>query len=265
MISECIEKTDDYDICRTKRAVPHQMPSTHYHDHYEIYYLVKGEIRYFIGNMTFDLKAGDMVLIPPGVIHKTASAADNSMERILLIFTDNFLLKDPGDKIFDCFGRYYIENAGALEKLLIAIESEHYSKDKYSFDIIRCYIETLLIRLSRIVSDTVAEKPVQSEFQKIANYITENYASEITLEKLSQMYSISKSHLSRQFKLTTGFGLNEYITLVRIKNAERLILNTSYPITDIATMCGFNDSSYFSVVFKKIKGISPLKLRLSNF
>ena len=59
--------------------------------------------------------------------------------------------------------------------------------------------------------------------------------------------------------------LNEYVTLVRIKNAENLILNTNYHITDIATMCGFNDSGYFSVVFKKVKGISPLKLRMNNF
>lgn len=84
------------------------------------------------------------------------------------------------------------------------------------------------------------------------------------MEALAKRFSVSKSHLSRQFKNSTGFGLNEYITIVRIKNAERLILTTDLAITDIATKCGFNDSNYFSSVFKKLKGIPPLKFRGNN-
>lgn len=98
-------------------------------------------------------------------------------------------------------------------------------------------------------------------FRKIAEYITDNYSSEITLELLSKKFTISKSHMSRQFKAATGFNISEYISVVRIKNAQRLLLTTNYHITQIATMCGFNNSSYFTAVFKRILGISPLKLR----
>ncbi|MEE1042726.1 MAG: AraC family transcriptional regulator, partial [Clostridia bacterium] len=123
---------------------------------------------------------------------------------------------------------------------------------------------TLLINLSRLSADKSDEVKTPSFIQKISNYIGENYANEITLDNLSREFSISKSHLSRLFKNTTGFGINEYITIVRIKNAERLILSTKLPITEIATRCGFNDSNYFSSVFKKIKGMSPLKFKNDN-
>ena len=54
-------------------------------------------------------------------------------------------------------------------------------------------------------------------------------------------------------------GISEYITFIRIINAEKLLLEGDDSITSVAQKCGFNDPNYFSTVFKKIKGITPLK------
>ena len=62
-------------------------------------------------------------------------------------------------------------------------------------------------------------------------------------------------------------AINQYITYVRVNNAEKLLENSKYSITQIADMCGFCGSTYFSSVFKKFKGMAPLtfrKERLSN-
>lgn len=260
-IKEMISK---YSILRVKYPSTTAMPSPHYHDHYEIYYLAEGKVRYFIENMTFDLKAGDMILIAPQIIHRTAGIEGNSVERVLLSFKNTFIKRDKADGIFDCFKRFYIPNASTFYPLLNTIENENRLGDRFSENMIKCCIETLLIRLSRLDESSFLSVDSPYTFQKIAKYISENYSTEISLDMLAKEFSISKSHLSRQFKASTGFGLNEYIVLVRIKNAQRLIMNTNYRITEIATMCGFNDSSYFSSVFKRITGVSPLKLRLGG-
>ena len=70
----------------------------------------------------------------------------------------------------------------------------------------------------------------------------------------------SQEHLSRTFKKHTGFGFNEYLTLVRLQHAEQLLKgDEKMSISTIAYNCGFNDSNYFSDKFKKMYGTSPLK------
>lgn len=258
------EEITSYYVERRTRTNAILMPSTHYHNHYEIYYLRKGKARYFIDNITFDLNEGDMVLIPPYVIHRTAYIEGGELERLLITFTLDFMGKAEDDPVFRCFDRYCIKKADVHKSLINSIETENNNPDEFSDELIKNYITSLLIRLSRITEKTVFEITAPLFVQQITEYITENYATEITLDELSKQFSVSKSHLSRQFKSTTGFGINEYITIVRVKNAERLILTTDMSITDIATKCGFNDSNYFSSVFKKLKGISPLKFRSNN-
>ena len=258
------EEITSYYIERRTRTNAVLMPSTHYHNHYEIYYLRKGKARYFIDNTTIDLNEGDMVLIPPYVIHRTAYIEDGELERLLITFTLDFVEKNEDDALFNCFNRYLIKKADVYKNLLNSIESEYNNADNFTNDLIKNYITTLLIRLSRTTEKSSFEIKAPSFIQKITEYITENYSAEITLDELAERFSVSKSHLSRQFKATTGFGLNEYITIVRIKNAERLVLTTDLSMTEIATKCGFNDSNYFSSVFKKLKGVPPLKFRGNN-
>lgn len=258
------EEITTYRVERRARTKPESMPSAHYHSHYEIYYLRKGKAKYFIDNITFDINEGDMVLIPPYVIHRTAYIEGGELERLLITFTLDFMEKNEDDAVFKCFDRYCIKKADVYKSLINSIEAENTNSDEFSDELIKNYITTLLIRLSRITEKNSFEIDAPSFIQKITEYITENYSTEITLDELSTRFSVSKSHLSRQFKAITGFGLNEYITIVRVKNAERLILTTDLSMTEIATACGFNDSNYFSSVFKKLKGIPPLKFRINN-
>ena len=97
--------------------------------------------------------------------------------------------------------------------------------------------------------------------QEIATYIYENYDKKLTLVDMAERFNISRSYLSKKFKVITGFGFKEYVVNVRIKNACRLLLETNKSITDIAFECGFNDSNYFGDAFRHIKGMSPNKYR----
>jgi AraC-like DNA-binding protein len=95
-------------------------------------------------------------------------------------------------------------------------------------------------------------------------YINESFSSPITLDSLSCKYSLSRSFFSRKFREVTGFGLSEYITVVRIKNAARLLAEKKMNVTEAAFAVGYNDSSYFTSSFKKIMGVTPLKYSKNN-
>jgi AraC-like DNA-binding protein len=248
------------------QSVDNRRKSTgvHFHNEHEIYYLLNGTTKYFIGDKIFHIESGNFVVIPKGVNHKTDSEDCLHNERILLSFDDTALGKNSKDS-FACLCQksvVYIPDSKReiVETILKKIEDEYATNDEYSHKLINLYIEELLLQMSRLCLDY---KPNLSHTDKtmyaISKYIRQNFATDLSLLSLSKKFAISESHLSRSFRAVTNIGINEYITYVRLLNAERLLIETNFPITEIAGRCGFNDSNYFSTVFKKAKGITPLK------
>lgn len=256
------EIIQNYTVTREKRAGAYNMINAHYHNHYEIYLLTKGSVRYFIEDRVFDLNEGDIVLIPPHVIHKTATLKNRGSERLMIAFTNEFIMYPHNDRLFTCFDSFYYKEPpvrGIIEKA----EAEYKKADRYSEELIAGYIREILVCLKRITDENKKEEisPNNSIVQKAVHYICENYASELSLRMIAKTFGQSECHFSRQFKMFTGFGVNEYITIVRVKSAEKLLVTTNLPITEIAQNCGFNSSSYFAAVFKKIRGIPPGVIR----
>jgi transcriptional regulator GlxA family with amidase domain len=86
--------------------------------------------------------------------------------------------------------------------------------------------------------------------------------NEITLPMLAAMHGVTPGHLSRTFKRETGYGISEYLTLVRLRKAEFMLKNEpGKSVNEVAFACGFNDSNYFSFKFKKAYGVPPLKVK----
>ena len=91
--------------------------------------------------------------------------------------------------------------------------------------------------------------------------INREYASNITLEELSNRLHLSKGYLSTLFKEETTISVMQYITLLRMNRAEHLLRHTSMKVNEIADAVGYHDASYFGLQFKKLYGISPFQYR----
>ena len=92
-------------------------------------------------------------------------------------------------------------------------------------------------------------------------YIKSNYSRKITLEEIASYVHLSGSHLSGTFHKETGQTISAYINHVRIEKSKQLLTATQIPIAEIGAMCGFEDQSYFSRVFRQRTGLSPKKYR----
>ncbi|MDM8534672.1 AraC family transcriptional regulator, partial [Clostridiaceae bacterium HSG29] len=88
-------------------------------------------------------------------------------------------------------------------------------------------------------------------------YISSNYMHDITLEMVATEMCVSTYYFSKLFKKEAGINFIDYLTKERIDNAKYLIRNTNKSIKQIASVVGYNDSNYFSRVFKKCTGHSP--------
>lgn len=96
---------------------------------------------------------------------------------------------------------------------------------------------------------------------KVLRYIDENYSEDITLKKLSEVAFVHPVYLSKLFKEKVGMNFIDYLTKVRIKNAERLLENLSLRIYDISDLVGYDSPKHFSKVFRESTGMTPKEYR----
>ena len=264
---ERIEREDDFN-----------MITKHFHNEYEIYYLLEGERYYFIDNQTYYVKKGSLVFVDRNQIHKTGGAKTFYHDRILIQFSEDEI--EPGfgllsnidiasyfSKYFGVLelneiGQKYVE--GLIFGIIEEMEKKHTS---YEFLIKSKLAELLIfaIRCKKGENPTFQVETVKTEKHKkiheIAEYIAENYNKKISLEDLSKHFFVSKSYLSRIYKEVTGFTVNEYINIVRIKKAQLLLEDANYNITEIAEMVGYDSITYFEKVFKMYIKKPPMKYR----
>ncbi len=97
--------------------------------------------------------------------------------------------------------------------------------------------------------------------QKAMSYITHNYHSDFSLDDLSEYLGLTASYVSRLFKQEIGRNFKEYLTRYRIEKAKKLLLSSTMKVYEISEHVGFQEQHYFSNVFKKNQGCSPLQYR----
>ena len=98
-------------------------------------------------------------------------------------------------------------------------------------------------------------------FDKIAEYIHENYGSRLTNRDIAEYFGYNPNYVSDLIKVTTGLSLHKYLLNVRIERAIELLEWTNSSVGEIAEACGFYDIYHFSKVFKGATGTSPAKYR----
>ena len=97
----------------------------------------------------------------------------------------------------------------------------------------------------------------KSHVSRAVHFIESNFSDDIGVQEISKGLQMSESYLSRLFKDETGYTIGDYLLNYRIKQACLLLDDSSAKIYEVANQVGFRDQRYFSVLFKKIVGITP--------
>ena len=239
--------------------------NVHYHTHYEIYYLLSGNRTYLIGDKMLKIYANSIVLIRPGLPHQTFG---EEFERILInfnreslceIFNENFV--DELLKSFDNF--YFPPQQNNVRNLFESILKNYNNGNNRMLTL---QVAELLSFIGDSFQDEVKKKnlPPASDsplLDSIINYINENFDSINNIEEIANHCFLSKYYLCHLFSKDIGLSPVAYLTNIKIGRACDYLCNTNMNITDISIRCGFNSSSYFYRIFKKITKLSPMEYR----
>lgn len=235
------------------------MSNSHFHDFYELYYLISGERFHMIEGEIYHMKANSFVLFPPHTMHHSYGDRDIPFKRIVLYFKAD-LFSSPELDLLLCdkvrifsFGN---TKFSSVYQLLESIDEELKSSETFHFEYASSLLNQLMFTILRINFPPV-ENHQQNLITKAVAYIHEHYAEEIKISDLADFLYVSPYYLCRKFKETTGQTIIQYLNITRILRAERLLLETRNSITQISKEVGFSNLTHFNRMFKRITGCSP--------
>lgn len=164
-----------------------------------------------------------------------------------------------------CFDSHHFGKYDAiLTQLFQVASSSSYVKDMQIFEKLASIL-TLLMEESwnpnRKANGGNLSHTKKQDLLTIKDYLDLHFTDKIALEDLAHIFYINKFYLTRVFKEQFGVTINNYIIQLRITNAKQLLRFSDQTIDEIALECGYDDSNYFSRLFKKVEGLSPSEYR----
>lgn len=245
--------------------------SIHFHNVYEIYFFIRGDVDYLVEGKVYQPKPYSLLLLAPHTFHGVRVNSSVPYERYTLHFHPSLVDISKRTLLLSSFPNsrkehqkeVYFENAVSfhLDKLFELFDYSFQQEDSSIHTLSTTYLESLLATitiLSNNIAPTDASSPVSDSILNIIEYLNENLTKTITLDDLCRLFFISKNHLNRSFKKSTGTTVYDYLLHKRIILAKQLIYN-GYSSSDAASTVGFKDYSNFYRAFYKIMGHSPTK------
>lgn len=259
---EMLEKREDFGtkpIRITLQSGPGQLICPHWHSYFEYIEILEGTMTVTVGQTSYPVSRGDIVFINSGLFH-AGESKNGCMLRGLVVPVSEWSGGSPDLSFLMPDYNPIIGKNEEISRLLFSVYKEYTSGCVYQSATIRALLSLLRIYTCRIFALT-GESKHNAAVKKAAEFIRENYPSEITVDELADHVNLSKFHFSRLFKEVTGLSPIVYLTRTRISRAIVLMEQTDLTMTEISSACGFSSPNYFNRVFKKFTGSTPHKYK----
>lgn len=264
----------------------------HGHEFVELVYVVRGKgVHIFLGT-EYDIHAGDVFIINPGETHAYFVEPGTHMEIINCLFMPSFIsdallseLEITGsmdyfyvhpflkhDIRFNHHLNLHGQDAASVLMLLESMIREISCRGPGHATLIRLQMIELLVQLSRYYAFMQQQRNYSSPRQldremtakRIYGYLERNFDKKITLQSLSGLFNVSTRQLNRIMREEFNKSIFDVLHEIRIERAKRMLLESDLKVITVATMVGYEDPSFFSMLFTRHAGCSPRQYRTGH-
>lgn len=254
----------------------------HFHEEFELTYIVRGNGKRYVGSHMEDFVSGDLVLLGSNLPHCWKLEADNPGEveasAIVIQFNANFLGEDFFNKaellgikkLFQksASGMRFYSGIGHIVNRGMKVLAEEKNNFRLLIGLLEI-LQRLAISNDYLLLDqqrSVAEqsRAEQERINPVFAYLVENFRGQISLDEASGIANMTPNAFCKYFKKITRKTFMETVIEYRLNYATQQLVQTDKPISQISFDSGFGDVSHFYKMFKHKMHQSPLNYR-KNF
>ena len=248
------------------------LPATSYlhshPDYSEIVYVENGVGSFHIHDKTYEVESGDIIIINHNVLHSSISS--NSGKEIIVssICVNNiYLIGLPVNDIIPNIMDPIIKRSKKSEyivELFLRVIEEIQNEDIGYASIVGSLMMAMFgyIRRNFVLKQAIEDKGNSRDLAlTIKEYIHQNFREELSLESIAEKFYISTYYLSHLMKDEFSISPIQYIMQLRIGEAQNLLGNSDLTVSEIAYSVGYKNVSYFTILFKRHTGMTPIEYR----
>lgn len=241
----------------------------------EIHYIVSGKLHWWVGDESFTLTPGSVLIVRPNELHGSSTGVLEPCEHYWLRLKLDDGANWPGltkaqtkslkSDLLSYEKRAFVATDVVREAFTRMIE-EHRTETQYGELVCRAQLHKLL---SAVVRDYRSEQERSEQMEtrispaihKTVCAIHDSIEEPMSIAQLAQLAHMSESSFRKQFKVEVGCSPHDYVIHRRVQKSKKLLLNSERSIIDIAFDLGFSSSQYFATVFKRKTGLTPKQFR----
>lgn len=233
----------------------------HYHDFYKIVFFIRGDVIYNIEGKNYELSSYDIVFVNRNEIHRPVVSDKCEYERYVLYLSED-IFDDKRYKM--CFDTALKKHCNVTKmsvpiyNRILELLNRISSVESYAsgFEDLYSYLDVKMLLL--ILSDAISKNGMiysgniqfNSKIVEVCDYINNHLSDDLSVDRLSEMFFISKYYFMRQFKTYTGISLHQYVVEKRIQYVKTLVAQGN-KVTFACIEAGFNDYSTYLRASKK--------------
>lgn len=250
----------------------------HWHDHIEWVYVKEGMAKVQIDGSFEQIGKGELAFINSGQLHSAATLTPDT-ELICIVFNEALVRGSGLDVTEYHYFMPYLQqqqrwpswvrqDASCMDELGDAFERllSEFGQKLPGYELM---VKAELLRIfglyfryaEQFMSEPAARPYNPHDFTSLLKTLRERYCEAITIGEAAALVNLSPNHFCKLFKKVTGKTFIDYIHTLRVQEAERLLLESDLPVTEIAELVGFSTITYFGRVFRKIRSQSPSSIR----
>lgn len=220
---------------------------------YHMLFICDGDCQIFYADKPYTLKKGNIVFYPPNVRQKYIL---NKNAKSIWLHFNGFEVENILSDAKISFGVHKISYSPLLEKMLLQLIAEHNNKSEITNE--KGLLLSFLFSLGKTINNDYC---TESKLSDCIRFITTHYNINIPVNELAKSCNLSESRFLHIFKTATGMSPHLYQQELRLNNAMLLLSSTKLSVSEISTQSGYSDPLYFSRIFKRKTGMSPMKYR----
>lgn len=240
----------------------------HWHDRMELLQVVSGCLELHLGEERFRVWPGQVGIIGPKRMHCGFAGESGVAYHTIMFNVEKFYNATQATEkylvpVYENITNFQPVTADqqvvdAVDKMVNLLTIE---KEKNALLAIGSVYEIIGLLYQHCKSDTEVIPNADNKFKPILEYMNNNFAEKISAKDICTRFGYNETYFCRRFKAMTGMTVMNYIQILRMEKAQKLLRGSEEDVGNIAWQCGFSDVSYFSNCFKKRFGITPTDFR----